>query len=968
MLNSRHTVEIIVNGETVDIYSQEKLNLRMNNVIFDPASMQTKQGEYSFSFSLPATPRNSRIFSFANNSSKLGKFNTQYSCEVYADGKQIFKGTLRLSDTTRTEYKCNLVNIKVNNVEDIFGDMVMADLDWEIPFEGTRSLNEINGDMKSDVYFPLVCYGAFPKSPYKTYGNDIEEYTDLLQIDKTNKWYWESFHPSFRLTALLKKLFEQKGYKLSGDFIDDDIVSRIYLSEYIGDEQDPDYNLDNEKIGKLLVAGKFNNYKNRAVFGNGGSRTSDLEYTIQDLDYPKEGLGNMDSDGNYPYYNWERICRYDILGTDPKSDWHEFTVQPTNDYIYRKYDDTKNDSGYIYIPADGLYKISLYLPEVRIASGEQSTLNYTSHDYVFNSGRDSGYELKDVNATLSKKLSDMPIEVHLVRNDKNVELIYAPDEEGYFYPHELDARKYKVTQGRGTSTARQGSDTVTVQGTGSRGNGVVGGRTSVGSNRGNGLTGSSTNVDRYYPAKKNNVAYDPFANPNFICGVSTISDSAAFIKNGMSWNPSCGEFNQNHYRCQGYYKKDENNNITQTDYNLNSLDAGTLLSRMTESVSPDTRRVGYCYCVMELKKGDCLTLQAVTRMYDGVQRTMSNGSVVSADGDYMIDISYNLTIEPYSPNVDKYLKDTALKFDKQENGWGINLKLGNFLHNEEKASDFVQNIINTFNLEYRIDGQNVTLNKQKMNHSIGAYIDLDSRVNINECTFSRIEYPSSMQMKFSIDEEEAGAYRSIDTVEHQGAYNWKEYIDTGSEKVTMSLSDDATEQTVDSKFSYTWYEIFGYKLYKLGSREETGRTKILQIPIIAKDEDFIIQNQDASAKDGLSLKQRMWFRQNTDIDNPLELWNHELVYTSIPQSQYAGNTLDFRNRNGSLLSRFFNIIPALDSNLVSVECYITPEEYISLKNGCLVVLDNDLHYISEISGFDPTNSNRTTLKLIKMTK
>ena len=85
MLTDRHTVDLIINGKHADIYSQDKLNLRMNNVIFDPTAIQTKTGEYSFSFELPATPNNNRIFNYANNSSKLGKFSTKYDCEVIAD-------------------------------------------------------------------------------------------------------------------------------------------------------------------------------------------------------------------------------------------------------------------------------------------------------------------------------------------------------------------------------------------------------------------------------------------------------------------------------------------------------------------------------------------------------------------------------------------------------------------------------------------------------------------------------------------------------------------------------------------------------------------------------------------------------------------------------------------------------------------------------------------------------------------
>jgi hypothetical protein len=67
MLKKNHNIEIIVNNETVELYDQDKLNLRMNAVLYRPEEMLSKTGEYSFSFEVPATPKNNRIFNYANN-------------------------------------------------------------------------------------------------------------------------------------------------------------------------------------------------------------------------------------------------------------------------------------------------------------------------------------------------------------------------------------------------------------------------------------------------------------------------------------------------------------------------------------------------------------------------------------------------------------------------------------------------------------------------------------------------------------------------------------------------------------------------------------------------------------------------------------------------------------------------------------------------------------------------------------
>ena len=56
----------------------------------------------------------------------------------------------------------------------------------------------------------------------------------------------------------------------------------------------------------------------------------------------------------------------------------------------------------------------------------------------------------------------------------------------------------------------------------------------------------------------------------------------------------------------------------------------------------------------------------------------------------------------------------------------------------------------------------------------------------------------------------------------------------------------------------------------------------------------------------------------------------------------------------------------VDSNFAEVEVYLTPFEYIQLKNGAVAKMDNDLYIVSEITAFDPTGNNRTTLKLIKI--
>jgi hypothetical protein len=108
----------------------------------------------------------------------------------------------------------------------------------------------------------------------------------------------------------------------------------------------------------------------------------------------------------------------------------------------------------------------------------------------------------------------------------------------------------------------------------------------------------------------------------------------------------------------------------------------------------------------------------------------------------------------------------------------------------------------------------------------------------------------------------------------------------------------------------------------------------------------------------------MWFRE--PVENfTLEMWNRQEVNVSVPTDVYDGVILNFKKGQNTLLDRYFNILPRTDTNYLTIETYLTPDEFISLKNGALVKFDSDLYIVSEITGFDPSSASKTELKLVK---
>ena len=71
MIYKSHYIELWVNGNLVELESQDSVNVRFNNVLSDPTKITSSQAEYSFEFELPCTPTNNKIFNYANDLAKL---------------------------------------------------------------------------------------------------------------------------------------------------------------------------------------------------------------------------------------------------------------------------------------------------------------------------------------------------------------------------------------------------------------------------------------------------------------------------------------------------------------------------------------------------------------------------------------------------------------------------------------------------------------------------------------------------------------------------------------------------------------------------------------------------------------------------------------------------------------------------------------------------------------------------------
>lgn len=971
MIQKNHKVTITVNNQLLELSDVDSLNLRMNNIVYDPTKISSSQAEYSFTFNVPITPTNVKVFDWANILSKSNKFNKLYVARVFADGNEIFKGQLKISSIDNGKFKCNLVSVKVNNVEEIFGDSTMNEVVWKVPYEGMETIKEINADLTTDYFFPLVCYGVFQKEPYTTYTNEYNAYTSKYLLDKYVQWYDESFSPSVRLNELVKKMFEQKGYSVNGDIFEDDIANAIYLSTNLGGEQVPVYNIGNPTIGDCTVTWSFRNRKK--VSNDGGYTNFSLPPLAHALNFPQEFVSNG-------YYNWEIANFWEIWyycnlykditpGDRPNVSALELNVEATNNNIWR--------DGYIVIPADGAYKIEMDVTLSIDEAEDMKGLQYTQDG-------------AQVNTDIAKNWDNMPIEVHLLRNANEGDLIY-----GYngkvptVYPHEPQATSNTAVVGDRNSGASNSPSTI--QGGGMRGNGRrnSGARATVipPASRGGedygidpitGMTLSRATITYdttdpqpynmgYMPKQGELLCFDPWVNPNFICGFTSVNNSASVIKNGYSWNSESLDKNYVRYNCNGYYGVNyDGGSYTweQTTYNKNNYN-GAPTNSLTDTGTYTKK--GKVSCIVWLKRNDVLSLHAVAKDYEqegGSTPGMRPGqSGTYTPSDYALRVDGTFSISPYSPKQSD-VEDSSLTYNSPTK-FDVDLNLGQFMNNETKQSDFINNYIKAFNLVFSSTENTVTLNKNYIDFKeMFVPIKLDNRVYNENISIQPIDYPKSMEINYKIDDEEAGFYNSVphDKLEDD---DWKEYAFTGSEKIELSQNEDAEETSVSLSNSYDWYVDFSVNQYNLNG--DVTETLTISLPIISKDE-YMIENykyEESMSVDGKSLSQRWWFRQSPNNNITFTTVNDETFHPSIPTNEKDGFSLNYMNNENTLLTRFFNIIAYVSSDMIEFETYLTPDEYILLKKGASIKVNSDIYIICEIVGFDPSGSNPTKLKAIK---
>ena len=209
----------------LEVSNSEDFPLNLSYTVSDGKDLETRFGDYSQTFELPATAKNNKILNNiwkATVDQSVKKTFGMKDCRILVDGLPFFEGSMQVKkssqDGTPKSYSCTIYGGNfswMSLLKDKFMCTVFGD-DEEFPYtyqeiENTWTRTSSN----SNIQFPLISYKDFNQ-------NGIPNYVNTF-----NQNIIPDFQPAFYVVNLLNKIFEGIGYTVDSTFFNTNHFKRL---------------------------------------------------------------------------------------------------------------------------------------------------------------------------------------------------------------------------------------------------------------------------------------------------------------------------------------------------------------------------------------------------------------------------------------------------------------------------------------------------------------------------------------------------------------------------------------------------------------------------------------------------------------------------------------------------------------------------------------------------------------------
>jgi hypothetical protein len=287
-------LRIVINNQDIEYLNQFDIGLSLSKRAIDPAQPFARLGSRSYTVKFPATNINNRIFNNGNHTQTINKFR-QYTCTVYDGSTLLISGVFKLQNITRDTYEGYIVSDNVG-FKDLISDKSIQDLDLgSFRFVGHKKDDEPEGVTLRETWFPEEFdYWDTMWLPLISYGNYFKsgEFDRYAKIDELT---FEDFTPNFSYTNIFRKIFEEAGYTVSGELIDN-VDLKDLMFTFQGDKVPWNWELltniiiDNSQVfdTSFTDVGTFGTSSNPLI-------ANKRRYYLQDVNETKDHLSKYDN-------------------------------------------------------------------------------------------------------------------------------------------------------------------------------------------------------------------------------------------------------------------------------------------------------------------------------------------------------------------------------------------------------------------------------------------------------------------------------------------------------------------------------------------------------------------------------------------------------------------------------------------------------------------------------------------------
>ena len=241
--------EVYIQGKRLDLFDDESINVTQS--VQDVNDISKVFGDYSQTFTVPATANNNEIFKFYYNADVDNGFDARLRTDgsISVNTLDFKYGKIRLDgaeikNNQPTSYKITFFGAIVN-VKDLIGEDELKDLDWLSNFDHDYSGDQVKLGLTQGLDFTVggVTYDAaivYPLISYKRqylYDSDPSDHvsTDTLVNISFHNGHQDgvdsrNLKPSIKLFLIIKAIEEQYGFTFNSAFFDLLYYKSIYMN------------------------------------------------------------------------------------------------------------------------------------------------------------------------------------------------------------------------------------------------------------------------------------------------------------------------------------------------------------------------------------------------------------------------------------------------------------------------------------------------------------------------------------------------------------------------------------------------------------------------------------------------------------------------------------------------------------------------------------------------------------------